>query len=182
MKSEFDVYEMLDGKAIPLDFHSHPLHRIVTQALVPFWVDLVENSVRIIVDNTSEKVFVDYRSFSVALCHIFDNATKYVASGTDLHISFKPSGKQLAILFEMTSLKIEKAEVAMLFTEEYRGQWAKKTDTAGAGIGLNVVRKLIEMNKGIFSIYVDVNPTYRKRIDSIPYERNIFEFLVNKAN
>jgi len=172
MKAEFDVYEMLDKDNPDLDFYEHKIHKVIILTLNPFWLDLIENNININIQASLEKVIIDYKTISVALSHIFDNATKYIMPNSELKISFTNSNNYIIIEFDMISLKVEPEEIEKIFTEGISGYWSEQLELAGDGIGMYMISKLIKLNKGDVEFKANVDRTKAMKYNNIPYENN----------
>lgn len=180
MKSEFDVYDMLSSENPSLEFFQHYPHKLILLVLNPFWLELIEKRVKINVLECKEEITVDYKSIAVVFTHLFENASKYIARDSAFTVSFKNKGEMIEIIFEMTSLKINPEEKDKIFNEYYSGDYAKATTLSGNGIGLSVVKKLIELNFGNVFVEVDINPSKRTKVMGIPFEQNCFKIQLPK--
>lgn len=180
MKAEFDVYEMLETESPYLDFSNHSIHKVLILTINPFWLDLVEQHVTILIDQYHGKVNIDYRSISVVLSHIFDNLTKYIMPYSTLYINFVDEEKTVDIVIEMNSLKVEPNELNRLFEENYSGLYARQLDLYGDGIGMFVVKKLTEMNKGEIKFEINIDRKGPTVFNDIPYEKNRIVLRLNK--
>lgn len=169
MKAEFDVYEMLHTPDPFLDFNKHLIHKVIMLALTPFWLDFLENNITISIEPSAENILIDYKSFSVGLSHIFDNAIKYCAPGSEVFINFNRVENWFIIYFTMTSLQLEDDELKNIFVENYSGKWAQKLDVAGTGIGMFVIDKLIKLNKGTVEFKSNIDPTIAFKRNGVPY-------------
>lgn len=179
MKAEFDVYEMLETENPYLDFSKHSIHKVLILTLNPFWLDLVERNITINIDAYHGLVTIDYKSISVVLSHLFDNMSKYIMPYSTLHISFNESGEKVSIIMEMTSLKIEAAELDKIFLENYSGNWAKELDLDGDGIGMYIVDKLTKLNKGEVDFEINFDKRSTIFLDHVPYENNRITIRLN---
>lgn len=181
MKAEFDVYDMLNNDQPFLDFQKHFIHKVVVLTLNPFWLDLIEKGITISISKCEAMVEIDYKSLSVALCHLFDNATKYTLPDSNFNIVFETEEYHVKISFEMTSLKIEDEELKNICEENYSGHWARALGLSGDGIGMNVITKIIEINEGTLHIEKNTNPKLAQKINGIPYETNKFWIRLNRS-
>jgi len=179
MKSEFDVFDMINSDQPYLEFDRHSAHKITLLTLTTFWLDLIEKRVLIDIGNCHETVLVDYKSISVALCHLFDNATKYISPNTTFNIYFKSRTKEVDINLEMTSLKITDTDMANIFKDNYSGELATKLGRSGSGLGMNIVKRLVELNHGEISIKRNIES---KQLTNkvFPVERNLFTIKLSK--
>lgn len=173
MKAEFDVYDMLSIKNPSLEFFTHNPHKLTLLVLNPFWFELIEKGIKINISECKGEVYIDYRSISVALSHIFENTSKYICRNSTLNISFTDKVDYIIINFEMVSLKIKPDEKERIFEDNYSGEYAQSIALSGSGLGMNVVKKLTELNKGEISIEIDTDEKLREKVMGIPYEKNI---------
>jgi len=174
MKAEFDVYDMLSLERPNLEFFIHNPHKLVLLVLNPFWLEFIEKDVKIDVKECEGEICIDYKSVSVVFSHIFENASKYIARGSIFKISFVNKDEFVEIHFDMTSLKIKPDEKEKIFQEDYSGEFSKSTTLAGNGIGLSIVKKLVEYNNGSVNVEIDTDQNQRIKIMNIPFERNTF--------
>lgn len=180
IKAEFDVYDMISSNNPYLEFHAHPLHRIILLMLNPFWLDLIEKEVLIDIRNSTAEVYIDYKSISVAFCHLFENATKYIAPKSLLTIDFAVTQDVVTIYLEMTSLEVKMHEIDKIFEEGYSGELAVKLHRAGNGIGMSVVKKLLRLNGGSICFKKNIKPELAFESMGAPFERN--QFIITLQN
>ncbi|MBP9849249.1 MAG: sensor histidine kinase [Flavobacterium sp.] len=173
MKAEFDVYDMLSIKNPSLEFFTHNPHKLTLLVLNPFWLELIEKGIKINISECKGEVYIDYRSISVALSHIFENTSKYICRNTTLNISFTDQINFIVINFEMISLKIKPEEKEKIFEDNYSGEYAVSTTLAGSGLGMSVVKKLTSLNRGEITVEIDTDERLREKVMGIPYEKNI---------
>ncbi len=172
MRTEFDVYEMLNKQNPFLDFNNHSVHRVILLALTPYWVDFLELKIEVNIEPCVQNISIDYKSFSVCLAHIFDNAIKYCAPDTELSISFSNQENCFTINFTMISLVVEEKEFSGIFKENYSGKFAREHNLSGSGIGMFIIRKLIQLNNGNVEFKGNIEPSVSFTLNGIPYCRN----------
>lgn len=78
----------------------------------------------------------------------------------------------------MASLLITDDDLENIFEEGYSGYWAKIQSREGRGIGMYYVKRLMDLNKGKFTIERGRSSF---QIDGIPYSRNTFNFVFVRA-
>lgn len=103
---------------------------------------------------------------SVKLAEVFENllsnGVKYNKSGGTLTISSRTSGGKIVIEFKDTGLGIDDEEQAKVFTKFFRSETAEVRQRPGTGLGLFVVRMLIEKMGGkiTFESVKDIGTTF----------------------
>ncbi len=182
MKAEFDVYEMLDQENPYLDFVEHPIHKVVILTINPFWLDLIEKKVVINIQPFNERIVIDYKTISVALSHIFDNATKYVMPHSEFKVIFENTNDTIIIKFDMVSLEVEDYELTEIFKENVSGRYAIENELAGDGVGMYMIKKLVKLNNGSVSFSKNVDISKKRVYNTLSYENNVIEIRLNKNN
>ena len=171
IKAEFSIYEKLLLGNVKLNVQEHNIRDVVMIVLYMFFNDFSAKNVYVEVIDFYEKISFDFESFQIAVYHIIENAAKYVAPKTNAKISFKLEKDSVLVIFEMTSLYIQPGEEQEIFNEGYSGELARKTETAGKGIGMYRAKQLIELNKGTIIVEPGEFPNKYKGVD---YAENKF--------
>jgi len=83
-----------------------------------------------------------------ALRNLLDNACKYTPAGEALRIEAVRSGDGLRLTFANRGIEIPAAELPLIFERFYRVDPSRSRDVGGAGIGLAIVKQLIEAHGG----------------------------------
>lgn len=87
------------------------------------------------------------------LDNLLSNACKYACAGTRLYIAARREGETVAFSFKnipRDALNIDPDELMERFV---RGDSSRTTE--GSGLGLNIAKSLVELQKGTFSIAID---------------------------
>ena len=181
MKTEFSVFKKLnDSSALSFSFIRHPIRKVLMNVFHIFFQDFTDKGVIVVVENNFDYVMIDYESVYVALYHILENCTKYIAPNTRLKVSFLNGDIFFKICLDMISVQIKNSEVEAIFIEGIKGAMAVKAKQLGDGIGLSVVKKLLAFNSAELKIENNNYPYVRKVINQIEYENNIFNIIFTK--
>jgi signal transduction histidine kinase len=181
-KAEFDIHDVLTGtSAAALKFDSHRMHKLLKLTFSSFWLDFVEKNITVDIHESTLNVSVDYKTISAALCHLLDNAVKYILKGTDLHVHISLEEGCVVTEIDMISLKIFDDEANKIFNEYYSGILAKQLGLDGHGIGMYVVGKFIQLNNGNISVIRNRFPRNAVTVDNIAYEQNVIRISLPKG-
>jgi signal transduction histidine kinase len=177
IKMEFSIFnKLLRGQRGAVDKQVHDLKRAFMNVAHNFFEDFREKNIRLNVQETNVKVFIDYEAFQVTFYQILDNAFKYVLRDTDISITFIEAEKNVQIVIRMRSVRIEDEEVDKIFIDQFCGKFAKKLGANGKGIGMFNVQQTLALNNGSCVVKANIDGTCVYS-DGIPYESN--EFLVS---
>lgn len=94
-----------------------------------------------------------YNSFDLVPFLLLDNAIKYSLDNSQIEIKFKDSKDELIITILSSGPYIDKDELNHVFEHGFRAKSVKNSKIGGSGIGLHLVKNIIDIHKG--NIYVD---------------------------
>ena len=107
-----------------------------------------------IINNVSESttVFADPNALSAILTNLVDNAVKYTPEGGQIRIeALEEENNQLKIRVADTGIGMEKDKINDLFLLKKDKSEKGTAGEKGTGLGLHLVKELVELNKGIIS-------------------------------
>lgn len=172
IKTEFNVFQKLYSDKATLNEKYHSLHRVLKNVASMYFQNFQEKNINVTQDDFVGEAFFDYESMSVALHHLFHNATKYTQNNSAVRISFPCDDGIPRIKLQMTSLPIEMDEMELIYEDGYSGRAAKKLELAGDGAGMGIAKKLLQLNGATLSIEAGT-PQYTKL--GTQYAENSFQ-------
>lgn len=152
MKTEISVFNKLFIATPDLRPHTHVMHKVLMNVLYLFFPDFNDKLVDITVQQSEASAYFDYESIHVALYHIIDNAAKYTIPETKFFIDISEEHPYLSVTFRMCSTKIFESERDKIYDEGFSGSIASLTRKAGSGIGMSLVKRIVESNNGSISL------------------------------
>lgn len=115
---------------------------------------------------SGREIYADESLIKILLSNIFSNAIKYTPSGGNITLKLSDSGKfikdKLCISLSDTGIGIPPDEIDKISDEFYRASNVKKSRVEGIGLGLSVVKKIIEKHDGTMNI---ISPNNTKNND-----------------
>jgi two-component system, OmpR family, sensor histidine kinase BaeS len=86
------------------------------------------------------------------LTNIVNNALQYTPVGKSVRIYVEDRKKEIAFIFKDEGSGISEDDLPFLFERFYRGDKSRDRKTGGIGIGLSIVKALVEAHKGEIKI------------------------------
>ena len=110
--------------------------------------------IKVIVNKTNNlpKISVDPQKMRAVLQNLIENSLKYTKDGGEIRIDLGPDGtERMKIVFQDTGVGIPKEQQKDIFKRFFRAENAKSLDPEGSGLGLFIVKTIIERHGGEMS-------------------------------
>jgi signal transduction histidine kinase len=101
-------------------------------------------------------VLIDREAMGQAISNLLDNAIKYSGKVKQISIAARTVGSNLSIEIADQGVGIPRAEQARVFEKFYRVGDGLVHDVKGSGLGLSLVKHIIEAHNGTISVASDV--------------------------
>jgi signal transduction histidine kinase len=130
---------------------------VASQAIVTVQPYAIQMEVTIDLEVRSDtKIMADPADMEIIFNNLISNAVKYNKFGGRAEITLDSSDTEAILVFSDTGIGITKTDSENLFTEFVRIKNEKTRNITGSGLGLSIVKKVIELYHG--TIKVDSTP------------------------
>jgi signal transduction histidine kinase len=107
---------------------------------------------RIDVDSTkvdgTVRVYADPEKMTQVVRNLMQNAYQYTISGGTVKIFTQSMNQDIQVVFANTGVDVAEQDLPFIFERFYRGEKSRSREHGGAGIGLAIVKELIEAQNG----------------------------------
>ncbi len=100
------------------------------------------------ISSTLPLLKIDEEKMNIAIENVLDNAIKYTAPAGKVTINVSPVKGGVKLVITDTGIGIPKDQLPRIFTKFFRADNALRFQTSGSGLGLYVVRNVIERHNG----------------------------------
>ena len=151
---ELTFYTKIDSNDIPYEFQKISIMDLIKECIANFELELVDNNIEFVYEERiTEDVYVygDPKQLSRVIYNIVNNSIKYVDNAKAKHIiklKVEAIGSNIQIVIKDNGIGIQKSECKNIFNRFYRSDKARSNVSAGSGIGLSIVKKIIEDHSG----------------------------------
>ena len=93
------------------------------------------------------KIQLDTELFKQALSNLIDNAFKYGEENTEVRVNCEDLGENIKISIKNSGENIPAEEIEKIFDRFYRADKSRTRKTGGVGLGLSVVKSIVNLHK-----------------------------------
>jgi two-component system, OmpR family, sensor histidine kinase BaeS len=151
-----------------MDCQEISLHQLLGQIMDLYRPNFQDKQIEVAWDleNQSDKVSADPDKLLQAIRNLADNAWKYTPTHGTVTVSTRREEGFLTTVFTNTGSSIAEKDLPFLFERFFRADRSRSRDAGGAGIGLAIVKELIEAHGG--KVGADSDPQKTRIWFSLP--------------
>jgi signal transduction histidine kinase len=144
-----------------LDCRELSLHELLDQIMDLYRPNFQEKEIEVRwnLDPGSDRVLADRDKLLQAIRNLADNACKYTPHKGIVTISAQRNVDGIKTVFANSGAVIAEKDIQYLFERFFRADRSRSRDVGGAGIGLAIVKELIEAHGGTVGAESDENGT-----------------------
>lgn len=139
-----------DASQVSLRTERIDLSALVLQEIEVFKPKLAQKriSVEAELSETPRRVEVDREKMTQVLSNLLDNAYRYTPEGGWLRVRARYTADRVTVTLQNSGEGISQKDIPFIFERFYRGEKSRSRDHGGAGIGLAIVKELVEAHRG----------------------------------
>ncbi|MEP6984704.1 MAG: ATP-binding protein [Chloroflexota bacterium] len=113
--------------------------------------------VRFVPDTEKCVARIDLTEFDHAFRNLIENAIAYTPQEGSIIVRTETRSEQAIISIEDTGIGIAMCDLPHIFERFYRADQARSTDTGGNGLGLSIVKRIVEEHNGSIEVKSEVD-------------------------
>lgn len=126
---------------------------LVNRTLMNFKQTMKENDIKLnVAFHHTSLALMDYDKMIQVLTNIIDNAVRYTVSGDNISVETKESDKHILITISDSGVGIAPEHIDNIFERFYKVDQARTRGKHGTGLGLFIVKSIIEAHNGTISV------------------------------
>jgi signal transduction histidine kinase len=144
----------LESGLVLLDLRPDDLRAVVENAVQQALPGADRKGVRLAMDVPTDPIRQrhDPQRLGQVLSNLVANAIKFTEPGGRVDVILEPTAQGAEIRVVDTGVGIDPRELPRVFDRFYRGAGAQQSRAAGSGLGLSIVRSIVEMHSGRVAI------------------------------
>jgi signal transduction histidine kinase len=135
---------------VTLSFSNQDLARFVAEVTRELQPAATDHDLDLSVDVPAAPViaFVDPGRMQQVLHNLIENSMRYTPPGGSVRVALTTSASEARIEVSDTGVGIPEADLPFVFERFFRSDRARRAYTGGSGLGLSIVRWIVEAHKG----------------------------------
>ncbi len=124
--------------------------RNAIETMMPF---AIQKEVTVNLDAPEKLVMMfDANEIEIIFNNLISNAIKYNRQGGTVDITLQPEDHQIMISVKDSGIGISPKDQEKLFKDFVRIKTSQTKNITGSGLGLSIVKKVVELNKGLITV------------------------------
>ncbi len=126
---------------------------LARETLVPFKSRFSQKGIRLSTSapTSGTAVRIDHDQFVCVLNNLFENACHYTPPGGEVRVQVSDEGPAVVLRISNTGEGISAGDLPFVFERFFRGEKSRSRGHGGAGIGLSLVKQIVEAHGGAVS-------------------------------
>jgi signal transduction histidine kinase len=149
----------IEAGRVEMKFEFHPLQQIVEAVADMLVPQLRDKKIELVQDIAPDlkPVFVDASQIERVFVNLANNAIKFTPAGGKITIKASDAGEFIQVDISDTGIGIAENDLEKIFEEFYRVSNPINETVQGTGLGLSLVKRIIEAHKGKIWVKSKVN-------------------------
>ncbi len=145
-----DISEIEEGR-FPYEFEEGNLTELIETVIKNSQPDADHKKIKLDFKKKKKKlppIEMDQQKMKMALQNLVDNAVKYSPEGSTIDVNATIKNNRYFVAISDKGIGIPKEEQQKIFSKFFRGRNAKEKETTGSGLGLYIVKNVIQRHRG----------------------------------
>jgi len=151
MISDIDKIVEIENNSILLQKTKFNLQDIVDQIVLTFQPSIVAQNIHIETHTTECEIYADKDKIIQVIFNLLSNAIKYSDNGESIKITINKHKDRAELIVTDTGIGIADDDLPNIFEHLYRVDKSRNRSTGGSGIGLSVVKAIVDAHGGSIS-------------------------------
>lgn len=155
-----DLLELSKIESGKEDFHLSPMEvkGIVSEVVERFRskIERAGLTISFECDDQSTRALANEAALVRVVDHLIENASKYTPAPGKVIARVRRMPAAIAVEVQDTGVGIPKTDFGRIFERFYRGDRAHSTETGGTGIGLTIVRNIVDQTKAKIEVESEI--------------------------
>ncbi|HBF39999.1 MAG TPA: two-component sensor histidine kinase [Firmicutes bacterium] len=156
MVKDLERLTKFESSRLILDVNEFDLGDLIRQLMINFQSEAVRKGIRLVYNENQIFIRADKDKMSQLLINLIANSLKYTSSGGLIELRCQESAENTTITVCDTGSGIAPKDLPFVFERFYRADKSRNRLTGGSGIGLTIVKAIVEAHEGTITVKSEV--------------------------
>lgn len=152
MVRDLEGLTLLEQENLVLDKRQLELRPLLMRIVSNFQSDFKNKNVDLRLDLEAETVIADADKLSQVLINLIANALRYTPAGGEVVVGSRIAESRVELYVRDTGIGIAASDLPHIFERFYRADPSRNRQTGGSGIGLTIVKSIVEAHRGQIAV------------------------------
>lgn len=150
--SDLEKLRQMEAENMNLELEPVNLLELAQAVETAFEPDLKKKKLTCEVSGEAAAVMGDQRRLHQVIFNLVSNAVKYSTEGGSIQIRVKQEKHKAVLIVEDQGIGMAEEELPLIFERFYRTDLSRSRKTGGAGIGLAIVKAIVQAHQGMVTV------------------------------
>lgn len=150
--SDLEKLRQMEAENMNLELEPVNLLELAQAVETAFEPDLKKKKLTCEVSGEAAAVMGDQRRLHQVIFNLVSNAVKYSTEGGSIQIRVKHEKHKAVLIVEDQGIGMAEEELPLIFERFYRTDLSRSRKTGGAGIGLAIVKAIVQAHQGTVTV------------------------------
>ena len=150
--SDLEKLRQMEAENMNLELEPVNLLELAQAVETAFEPDLKKKKLTCEVSGEAAAVMGDQRRLHQVIFNLVSNAVKYSTEGGTIQIRVKQEKHKAVLIVEDQGIGMAEEELPLIFERFYRTDLSRSRKTGGAGIGLAIVKAIVQAHQGTVTV------------------------------
>ncbi len=142
----------LEGENIKLNKEHMDLYAAIDKTIQSFEGEIIHKELKVYLEGPHPILLVDHDRMKQVIINLLSNAIKYSKPGSSITFEIFEGKQTVGFKITDTGIGIAKEELPYIFERFYRADKSRNRATGGSGIGLTIVKSIIDAHGGHITV------------------------------
>lgn len=145
---ELEKLAKLEGDNLKLDKQKIDLYNIIEKTVISMNEEIKNKNIKVEIQGQPTELLADNDRIRQVVVNLLSNSIKYSTEGCSIFFEVFEKSNYVGFFIQDNGMGIPKEELPFIFERFYRADKSRNRATGGAGIGLTIVKSIIEAHSG----------------------------------
>ncbi len=147
----------VERENLKLDKQRMDLHALIDKVIRSMEAKISHKHLEVSINGSHTELLADYDRMQQVIVNLLMNAVKYSREGSSITFYLFDTGETAGFHIQDTGIGIPEEELPFIFERFYRADKSRNRTTGGSGIGLTIVKAIVQAHGGRVSVVSTVD-------------------------